>query len=175
MTIEKDRFSHIRNAVALAQANSNKVDPKFADLATPSPPSLGSVQQLPRQNGLQRAGHELNIHDTIGLEMGPVKTVTKRGAYRLKDDSGNSLHLAKFLRTNCRLDETELERKFLKTAENPHSHLDKLVGWSIIESKAHSTSQGYWNCLNQVEKYWCKYLFPDTHPGDDHFLLFKVY
>jgi hypothetical protein len=32
MTIEKDKFSHIRNAVALAQANANKVDPKFADL-----------------------------------------------------------------------------------------------------------------------------------------------
>lgn len=32
MTIKKDRFSHIRNAVALAQSNANKVDPKFADL-----------------------------------------------------------------------------------------------------------------------------------------------
>ena len=32
MTIEKDRFSHIRNAVALAQSKANKVDPKFADL-----------------------------------------------------------------------------------------------------------------------------------------------
>ena len=30
MTIEKDRFAHIRNAVA--NANQNKVDPKFADL-----------------------------------------------------------------------------------------------------------------------------------------------
>jgi hypothetical protein len=32
MTIKKDRFSRIRNAVALAQSNANKVDPKFADL-----------------------------------------------------------------------------------------------------------------------------------------------
>jgi len=31
MTIEKDRFALIRNAVALAQSNA-KVDPKFADL-----------------------------------------------------------------------------------------------------------------------------------------------
>ena len=32
MTIEKDRFALIRNAVALAQSNANKLDPKFADL-----------------------------------------------------------------------------------------------------------------------------------------------
>ena len=67
MTIEKDRFAHIRNAVALAKANANKVDPKFADfLASLKEEKL--AEDFTLEHGTQHASQEDIEQEFVSLD-----------------------------------------------------------------------------------------------------------
>lgn len=66
MTIEKDRFALIRNAVALAQSN-NKVDPKFADLLA-SLQEEKLAEEFTLEHGTQHASKEDIEQEFVSLD-----------------------------------------------------------------------------------------------------------
>ena len=67
MTIEKDKFSHIRNAVALAKSNANKVDPKFADLLA-SLQEEKLAEEFTLEHGTQHASKEDIEQEFVSLD-----------------------------------------------------------------------------------------------------------